>query len=140
MSRRGHGGTEFGADDRKDGGAVCENRRLGVLRRDEVFFGAVEHDPGQSDAERGVDRVEDGARVWKPFREIFPHADFLRALPRAEPDRAYHRTTMLPHVKPAPNAHSITTMPGFNRPVLTASSSAIAIDAADVFPKRSTFT
>ncbi len=143
MSGCGHRGPprpEFGADDRKDGGAVRENRRLCVLRRDEVLFGAGEHDPGQAHAERGIDRVEDGACVWKPFREIFSHADFLRALPRAEPDRAYHRTTRLPHVKPAPNAHSITTMPGFNRPVLTASSSAIAIDAAEVLPKRSTFT
>src|SRR6267378_2497186 len=140
MPRRGHWFTRLRSDDREHRGAVRENRRLRVLRRGELRFGALEHERRQRRAERIVYRAEDVARRGKPLRQIFAHADFLRALPRAEPDRAYHRTTKLPQVKPAPNAHSITTMPGFRRPVLTASSSAIAMDAADVLPKRSTLT
>jgi len=41
---------------------------------------------------------------------------------------------MEPHVKPAPKATNITTVPSFTRPVFTASSSAIGIDAAEVLP------
>ena len=140
MSGCGHGVSEFRAYDRKDGRGVRQDRGLRVLGRGEVLFRALEHDPRQLDAECGVDRVEDGTRIREPFRQIFAHADFLRALPRAEPDRAHHRTTRLPHVKPAPNAQSITIMPGFRRPVLTASSRAMAMDAAEVFPNRSTLT
>ena len=140
MPRGGHWFTRLRSDDREHRGAVREYRRLRVLRRGEVLFGALEHELRQRRAERFVDCAEDVACRWKPLRQIFPHADFLRALPRAEPDRAYHRTTKLPQVKPAPKAHSITIMPGFRRPVLTASSSAIAMDAADVLPKRSTLT
>src|SRR5436190_1159110 len=87
-----------------------------------------------------------GAGRGKLLRQIPPHAHFLRALARAEPDdgrsmlRPYHRTTMLPQVKPAPNAQNITFMPGCTRPHFTASSSAMAMEAADVLPKRSTLT
>ena len=140
MPCRGHRLARLFSDDRKYRGAVRENRRLSVLRRGELVFGAFEHELRQRYAECVVDCAEDLARRGKPLRQISAHADFLRALPRAEPDRAYHRTTMLPQVKPAPNAHSITTMPGFRRPVLMASSSAIAMEAADVLPKRSTLT
>jgi hypothetical protein len=41
---------------------------------------------------------------------------------------------MLAQVNPAPNATSMTVIPGWSRPVRTASSSAIAIDAAEVLP------
>src|SRR5712664_3220699 len=140
VARSGDDTVHGVAHNGKDGGAMGKNRGLRVLRRRQLVFRSLEHDSGQWDVERFVDRVEYRARRRKPFREIFSHADFLRALSRAEPDRTYHRTTMLPQVKPAPNAHSITTMPGFSRPVFTASSSAMAMDAADVFPNRSTLT
>src|SRR6266516_4037787 len=142
MADRGDDAVDLVANHGEDRGAVRENGGLGVLGRGQLLFRALEHDAGQRDAppERRVDRVEHRARRRKPFRQIFSHADFLGALTGAEPDRAYHRTTMLPQVKPAPNAQSITTMPGFSRPVLTASSSAIAMAAAAVLPKRSTFT
>ena len=146
MAGRGDHVIDFVAHDREHGGAVRENGRLRVLGRRQVLFGTLEHGPGQRDAECLVDGVEHGARRRKPLRQIFSHADFLRALPRAEPDggrsmlRPYHRTTMLPQVKPAPKAQNITTMPGFRRPHLTASSSAMAMDAADVLPKRFTLT
>src|SRR4029077_4980050 len=140
MAGGGDGVVDFVAHDGKHGGAVREDGRLRVLGRRQVCFRSFEHQLGQRSVERLVDRVEHRARRREPFRQISSHADFLGALTRAEPDRAYHRTTMLPQVKPAPNAHSITTMPGFSRPLLTASSSAIAMDAADVLPNRSTFT
>src|SRR5580765_6306050 len=140
MAGRGHRGARLVPDDGEHRRTVREDRRLGVLRRGQLLFRSLEHQLRQRDAERFVDRAEDVARRRKSLRQIFAHADFLRALPRAEPDRAYHRTTMLPHVKPAPNAQNITFMPGFSRPHFTASSSAIAMDAADVLPKRSTLT
>ncbi len=134
------------AHDREHRGAVREDGGLRVLRRRQLLFRTLEHDPRQLGAEGFVDRVEHGARRGEPLREIFAHADFLRALPRAQPDggrsmlRPYHRTTMLPQVKPAPKAQNITVMPGFRRPHVTASSSAMAMDAAEVLPKRSTLT
>src|SRR5262249_17469073 len=140
MPRGGDHAVDLVAHDGENRGAVRENRGLCVLGRGQLFFGPVEHEGRQRDAERCVDRVEHGAGRGKSFRQILAHADFLRALPRAEPDRAYHRTTMLPQVKPAPNAQNITVMPGFTRPHFTASSSAMAMDAADVLPKRSTLT
>src|SRR5207245_5959344 len=81
----------------------------------------------------------------KPLRQVLPHPDSLGALPRTQPDRLsalhrYHFTTMLAHVNPAPNATNRTVIPSLSRPVRTASSSAIAIEAAEVFPNRSTFT
>src|SRR6266550_2945379 len=128
------------ANDGKHRGAVRENGRLGVLGGGQFLFGSLEHDAGQRDVERLVDRVKHRPRRRKPLRQIFSHTDFLSALTGAEPDRAYHRTTMLPQVKPAPNAQNMTVMPGFRRPHLTASSSAMAMEAAEVFPKRSTLT
>src|ERR1044072_4614060 len=140
MTGGGDGLAGFLADDREDRGAVREDRGLRVLGGGQLVFRAVEHEARERCADRGVDGVEHGARRRKAVCQILPHADFLRALTGAQPDRAYQRTTMLPPVKPAPIAQSITVMPGLSRRVFTASSSAIAIDAADVLPKRSTFT
>ncbi len=121
---------------REDGG-------LSVVRGGELLLGAREHEPAESDAERVVDRLEGSARRGKPLREVLAHPDFLRALARTEPHhprRCYHRTTMLAQVKPAPKAQNITVIPGVSRPVFTASSRAMAIDAAEVLPNLSTFT
>src|SRR5438876_1158126 len=127
-----------------DGIGVAGDHRLvggiDVRGGGQFLFGSLEHDAGQRDVERLVDRVKHRPRRRKPLRQIFSHTDFLSALTGAEPDRAYHRTTMLPQVKPAPNAQNMTVMPGFRRPHLTASSSAMAMEAAEVFPKRSTLT
>src|SRR6185437_14501339 len=46
----------------------------------------------------------------------------------------YHRMTAEAQVNPAPNAPSITNEPSLIRPSRTASSRAIGMDAADVFP------
>src|SRR6185503_19464611 len=135
-ARRGGATPECG----EHGGAVGEDSRLSVLRCRQLVFGAIEHQLGQRDAERVVDRLEGVARGGKRCRDILAHPDFLRALARAEPDRCYHFTTMLAQVKPAPNATNMTVIPGVNRPVFTASSSAMAIDAAEVLPNRSTLT
>src|ERR1700694_651823 len=136
----GGGAVHARADDGEHGRGMREDRGLRVLRRDELVFGACEHETRQRHAQRLVDRGERVARFWKPLREVFAHPDFLRALARAEPDRTYHRTTMLAQVKPAPKATNITIMPGLSLPVFTASSSAMAVDAAEVLPNRSTFT
>src|SRR5258705_9212960 len=131
------GGSPQGGE---HGGAVRQNRRLRVVRRRELVLGAIKHQLGQRDAEGVVNRLEHIPRGGKPLREILAHPDFLRAPARAEPDRSYHFTTMLAHVKPAPKATNMTVIPGWSRPVFTASSSAMAIDAADVVPNRSTLT
>src|SRR5256712_5033513 len=121
--------------------AVCEDRGLGVMGRRQLLFRSLEHQPAEAEAERLVDRVERVPRGREPLGQILAHPDFLRALPRAEPRRgSYHRTTVLAQVKPAPKAQNISFMPAWTRPHRTASSSAIATDAADVLPKRSTFT
>src|SRR2546422_923988 len=109
--------------------------------RSELLFRSLEHQPAQAEAERLVDRLERVAGRREPLGQVFPHPDFLSALPRAEPHRrCYHCTTILAHVNPAPNAQNISFIPGWTRPHRTASSSAIATEAADVLPKRSTFT
>src|SRR5439155_5381280 len=114
-----------------------EDRRLGVLGRGELVLGPFEHQPTQREAERRVDRLERLPRLREPFGEVLGHPDFLCTLPGAKPNRVlrgYHCTTRLPQVNPAPNAQNITFMPGVRRPQRTASSSAIATDAADVLP------
>src|SRR5256886_5114400 len=129
------------ADDREHGRAVGEDGRLGVVSRRELLFRSLEHQPAQAEAERLVDCLERLAGRREPLGQVLPHPDFLSALPRAEPHGGcYHCTTMLAHVNPAPNAQNITFIPGWTRPHRTASSSAIATDAAEVLPKRSTFT
>src|SRR5260370_41821211 len=93
--------------------------------------------PIYRDARGGVYRLERLPRHGASRGEVLGHPDFLRALPGAEPDGAgpgYPCTTRLAQVKPAPNAQNITFMPGVSRPQRTASSSAIATDAADVLP------
>ena len=137
---RADGVRHLGADRREHRGTVREDRGLGVVGEGELFFRALEHDLREGDPQRVVDGLEGLTRGGKPFREILPHAHLLRALPGAEPDRAHQRTTMLAQVNPAPNATSMTVIPGFKRPVVTASSRAMATDAAEVLPKRSTFT
>src|SRR2546425_7506491 len=52
----------------------------------------------------------------------------------AEGDRFYQRIAALPHVNPDPNAVSTSRSPGCSRPSARASSSAIGIEAAVVFP------
>src|SRR5436853_425094 len=117
--------------------AVRQDRRLRVLGRGELVFGPFEHQPTEREAERLVDRVERLPRFRKPVGEVLGHPDFLCALSGAEPNRVlrgYHCTTRLAQVSPAPNAQNITFMPGWSRPPRTASSRAIATDAADVLP------
>src|SRR5436190_21812068 len=136
----GDGGGDLVAHDGEHRRAVREDRRLRIVSEGELVFGACEHQRREGGAERVVDRLEGLARGGKPLRQILAHPDFLCALSRAQPHRRYHRTTMLAQVNPAPNATNITVMPAFSRPVFTASSSAMAIEAADVLPKRSTLT
>lgn len=52
---------------------------------------------------------------------------------------SYHRITAEAQVKPDPKAVSTTQSPLFNRPSRTASSRAMGMDAAVVFPNRSMF-
>src|SRR2546429_348940 len=95
------------------------------------------HQATQPEAECLVDRLERLPGLGEPLGEVLGHPDFLRALSRAEPSRVlrgYHCSTRLAQVNPAPNAQNITFMPGVSRPQRTASSSAIATDAADVLP------
>ena len=49
------------------------------------------------------------------------------------------RIAVAPHVSPAPNEVNTTRSPSRMRPARYARSSAIGIDAADVFPNRSMF-
>ena len=129
IHRAGHDGV--------DRDRVCQDRGLRVLGERELVLGALEHDAGKVDAQGVVDRLKDLARGWKPLCHIPTHPNPLRPLARTEPDhrrRDYHFTTMLAQVKPAPNATSSTVIPGTTRPVRTASSSAIATDAAEVLP------
>src|SRR5436309_13310837 len=125
---------------REHGGAVRQDRRLRVVRLGELVFRACEHEVAEREREGFVDRPERVARRRKPLCQILAHPDSLRALPRAEPHGRYHCTTMLAHVKPAPNATNITFIPGCSRPVRTASSRAMATEAADVLPSRPTLT
>src|SRR5258708_29556241 len=114
-----------------------QNRRLRVLGGRELVLRPLEHQPTQGDAQGLVDCVEHLARRREAPGEVFGHPDFLGALSGTEPDGAgpgYHCTTRLAQVKPAPNAQNITFMPGVSLPQRTASSSAIATDAADVLP------
>src|SRR3989442_10416557 len=134
MAGGGDGWTRGGPHHGEHGGAVRQDGGLRVVGGGEIVLRPREHHPGQLDAERGVDRGQRVARRGEPLREILCHSDFLGALPRAEPHGRYHCTTMLAHVNPAPNATNITFIPGSRRPVRTASSSAIATDAADVLP------
>ena len=102
-----------------------------------LVLGSVEHQATQREAQRLVDRLERLPRLREPLGEVSGHPDFLRTLSRAEPNRVlrgYHCSTRLAQVKPAPNAQNITFMPGVSRPQRTASSRAIATDAADVLP------
>src|SRR5690348_4391668 len=137
---RDRGAVNVGAYDRKHRRAVRQNRGLRVLGRGELILRAVEHQRAEGEPEGPIDGLERRPRLREPFGEVFCHPDFLCALPGAEPHGGYHCTTRLAHVKPAPNAQNITFMPGCSRPQRTASSSAIATDAADVFPYRSTLT
>lgn len=100
----------------------------------EPILGAFEHQRGKRGTEGVIDGLEGLPGSRKPVRQILPHPHPLRALARAEPDGAYHFTTMLAQVNPAPNATSSTVIPGCKRPVRRASSKAIATDAADVLP------
>src|SRR5437016_6678962 len=52
----------------------------------------------------------------------------------------YHLINADAHVSPAPNAPSMTSEPSLIRPWRTASSKAMGIEAADVFPYRSRFS
>src|SRR5205807_6744512 len=61
------------------GDADGENRRLCVLRQDEVFVRAVEDDPGES-RKRRFRLVKRGARLRVRVRQRPPHSDFLRSL------------------------------------------------------------
>ncbi len=135
-------GRDGGAVDRRshDGEhrrAVCQDRRLRVLGCREPLLGSFEHQPTEREAQGLVDRPEGLPRLREPLGEVFGHPDFLCTLSGAEPNRGlrgYHCTTRLAQVSPAPNAQNITFMPGLSRPQRTASSSAIATDAADVLP------
>src|SRR5574341_101539 len=134
------GGGDLRAHDGEHGGGMGEDGGLGVLRLGELGFGAVEHERRERHPQGVVDLVKRLPRCGKPFRQILSHPYLLRPLPRTEPDGIHHRRTMLAQVKPAPKATNITVIPGVMRPVLTASSNAMAIEAADVLPKRSTLT
>src|SRR5207249_549162 len=121
----------------------AQDGRLGVVRGGQLLFRPLEHEPAEAKGEPLVNGVQRLACRRKPLSEVLCHPDFLRALSGAEPNRfarGYHCTTMLAHVKPAPKAQNITFIPGCSRPHRTASSSAMATDAADVLPNRSTFT
>ena len=137
MSGGGRGGAHGRLEHGEDGGAVGEDRRLRVVGGGERVLGPLEHHLTQPEPERVVDGLEGLSRGGKPRGQVFAHPDFLGALPRTQPHGlavGYHCKTMLAHVKPAPNATNITFMPGASRPVRTASSSAIATEAAEVLP------
>src|SRR5207249_10807660 len=143
VSGRGDGTAGRGAEHGEDREGVGQNRGLRVVGGGQLVLRPFEHQPAEGDAEGFIDRAQRVARRGEARGEVFGHPDFLGALPGAQPDRVgrgYHCTTRLAQVKPAPNAQNITFMPGLRRPPRTASSSAIATDAAEVLPQRSTLS
>ncbi len=123
---------------RPDGGAVGEERRLGVHRERELLGGAFPAEAREREAQGVVRLLEDGARGRERIRQILPHPDRLGALPRKEQGdaiaRHQRRTTLAAHVKPAPKATISTSDPGPARPCSIASSSATGMEADDMLP------
>ncbi len=81
--------------------------------------------------------VVNGARLAEGRDEVAPHPGVLGALPgeeKRESGHGYHLTRAAPHVRPAPNAVKRIRSPRLTRPSRDASSRAIGIDAALVFP------
>jgi hypothetical protein len=121
-------------------GTVGEQRRLRVVGERQLVGRPVETESAQRDAERLVDTLEHLPGCRKGVGEVAAHAGLLGALAGKEEDdvhgsdAAQKRTTIEPHVKPAPNATSITVEPSRTRPHSMASSRAIGMDADDVLP------
>jgi hypothetical protein len=112
------------------------------VREGKLLCRAIEAKVTEGRAKRGVCPVEHVPGGGKGLYQVLAHAWLLRALARKQEYNvhSYRRTIIEPHVKPAPKATSSTVEPSPNLPRSIASSSAIGIDAADVLPKRSTFT
>ena len=76
---------------------------------------------------------------WPGKRRASEHALTDRQAGAARLTLAYQRSSTEPQTRPAPNAVSSTRSPDLMGRSRTHSSSAIGIEAADVFPKRSMF-
>jgi hypothetical protein len=101
----------------------------GAARRAEHADQGARHDAER--AERlGAQRVERHPDV----------AEEAYAPPAARSSASSTRSTAAPAVYPAPAATSMTACPARTRPVDSASCSATAVDAPEMFPSRSTFT
>src|SRR4051812_36430776 len=60
--------------------AVSKQSGLRIAGSRELLGRALEAEPAQVSAERGIDLAKNGACCGKSFREVLPHPRFLRAL------------------------------------------------------------
>jgi len=141
--RMSGGATHVWAQPVGDGGphgrAVREERGLRIARFHQLVIGTVEAEPRQGEAERRIRPIENRLRRSVRRCEILSHPRLLRSLPGKEQHDVHapvrqSRTTEDAQVKPAPKASISTSEPSPTSPFCVASSSAIGIDADDVFP------
>ena len=117
--------------------AVREQRRLRVVRERELVGRPLEAERAERRAERRVGALEDVLRAaGNASARSLPIPGFCEPWPGKSSTTSIgqNRTTIEPHVKPAPNATSSTVVPSLTTPFSIASSSAIGIDADDVLP------
>jgi hypothetical protein len=108
---------------------------LSDLRADELGLRPLETEPRKSETESLVRGAENLGRGGLDRREVFPHSGVLGALTgKQRRERPHQRTALAAQVSPAPNAAIRMMSPRRTFPARTASSRAIGIEAAEVFP------
>ena len=118
-----------------------EDRRLRDLGSNELGLGPRETELRQPHVQRVVGGAEDGRGRRLSGRKVLSHPRVLRSLTwKQRRERPHQRTALAAQVRPAPKAAIRMTSPRAILPARTASSSAIGIEAADVFPYRSMLT
>src|SRR5690606_10642008 len=110
-----HGGAESLLHHAEHGCAVGEDRRLRIVRQGEILSTSVPHHVGERSVECSIDLLQGGRGGGKLVGQVARHSRLLRSLPR-EQQHCHHRSTTLPHVKPAPNVTSITIIPSRSLP------------------------
>ncbi len=112
-----------------------EHRGLGDLGSGELLLASIEAQAGEGHAQRPVGPLEDVPGLVIGLGQGSAHPGRLGPLPgKDERDPAHQRTTLAAQVRPAPKAAISTRSFGRTRPERTASSRAMGMEAALVFP------